>query len=267
MLSKVEQVHKHFLRRLLGVPANTCDKFLYAEFGRVPLQQFWWKQCCLYSSRLLKLDDKRPCKQAFLLQSRCNLAWIKGVTSRCEDLHIRPPHPVTESQSSAAEDAFDAAAAAEANAAALAASIMTPTADSRKQATYFSIKKDNACEPYITQAKNHHLRRIIALFRTGSHWLRVQSGRFERLEFSQRTCPACQGEVEDEQHAVFACPIYDELRSKYADLFTHASNLQEFLQQSSVHRVGLFLTECRALRMKERLVSQTPSAIVLQNGR
>ena len=60
------------LRRLLGVPNNTCEKMLYAEFARqaLPLRHFWWQQGCEYNERLMKMDDSRLCKLAFLVQCR-----------------------------------------------------------------------------------------------------------------------------------------------------------------------------------------------------
>ena len=42
-LRALERIHLGFLRRVLGVPRATPDKFLYAETGRLPHQVFWWQ--------------------------------------------------------------------------------------------------------------------------------------------------------------------------------------------------------------------------------
>ena len=47
--------------------------------------------------------------------------------------------------------------------------------------TYHQIKLAYACEPYIQQANNSHLRKIIAQFRTGPHWLHIKTGRLKKL--------------------------------------------------------------------------------------
>ena len=94
--------------------------------------------------------------------------------------------------------------------------------------TYHQIKLGYACEPHIQQAYNRHLRKIIAQFRTGSHWLHIETGRHKKLAKQDRTCPTCfykltnpgiapeswdafdsndesSGHIEDEHHAIFDC--------------------------------------------------------------
>ena len=239
-MQQLEQVHIGFLRRLLGVPVSTTKKLIYAEFGRLPLKHFWWKQTARYTQRMHELDDGRLCKTAFVAECRRGGAWFKGLHARCEKLGICPPTLGV---------AFEAPAAVQASEDMYIGWMMQADEGSRKQLTYFSFKTEFRAEPYISQAKNVHLRRMIACFRTGSHWLQVQTGRFSGVEYQQRHCPTCSEVIEDEQHALFVCPDYDHLRSKYADLFSSALDLRSFLTQNAVHRVALFLTECRALRI------------------
>ena len=53
----------------------------------------------------------------------------------------------------------------------------------------------------------HYQRRVLCQFRVGSHWLRVQMGRFERLPYESRHCMQCEShEVDDEMHMIFDCP-------------------------------------------------------------
>ena len=78
---------------------------------------------------------------------------------------------------------LDARRAMEADIAALQTLIMTPNPGSRKETTYFSFKHEFTLEPHISQAKNQHLRRTIAMFRTGTHWLKVQTLDLMLVEF------------------------------------------------------------------------------------
>lgn len=112
----------------------------------------------------------------------------------------------------------------------------------------FSSKTQFRAEPYISEAKFVYLRRVLACFMTGSHWLHVQTGQLSSIEYQHRHCPTCS-DVINEQHAVFVCPDYDHLRSRYADLFSTPPSIHRFLTQTAVHRVAVFLTECRALRI------------------
>ena len=43
-LGALERVHTQFLKSLIGVPINTPDNIVLAEFGRYPLRFQWWKQ-------------------------------------------------------------------------------------------------------------------------------------------------------------------------------------------------------------------------------
>ena len=84
--------------------------------------------------------------------------------------------------------------------------------------------------------------------RTGSHWLRIETGRWQKLERAQRICPNCgAAAVEDEAHVVFDCAMYAGLRQQFADLFTMVDrNLALFLSQDPV-RVAQFVHQCYEL--------------------
>ena len=236
-MKQLEQVHIGFLRRLLGVPVSTTKKLIYAEFGRLPLKHFWWAQSARYAQRMHELDESRLCKVAFVAECRRGGAWITGFQQRCEKMGTCPP---------TVDEAFDAHAAIAASKDMYIQWMMQPDEGSRRQLTYFSFKTQFRTEPYISEAKNAHLRRVLACFRTGSHWLQVQTGRFSNIDFQHRHCPTCSDVVEDEHHALFVCPDYDHLRSKCADLFSTTTDLRSFLTQNAVHKFAL--TECRALR-------------------
>ena len=50
-----EVFHRHFLRRLLGVRANTPNMVVYAELGKYPLRYHWRKRIYAYYRRLALL--------------------------------------------------------------------------------------------------------------------------------------------------------------------------------------------------------------------
>lgn len=66
-MQQLEQVHTQILRQILGVPATTPTKFVYAEFGKLPLKHTvsWLQQGLKYLSCLSHMDDSRLCKVAF----------------------------------------------------------------------------------------------------------------------------------------------------------------------------------------------------------
>jgi hypothetical protein len=97
--------------------------------------------------------------------------------------------------------------------------------------------------PYL-QSKNREIRKCVAKFRTGSHWLEIQRGRFTkpRTERENRLCKKCYlGLVKDEVHVVFVCPLYEILRVKYSGLFRDATNLNSAVSSAQIAR---FLYDC-----------------------
>jgi hypothetical protein len=49
---QVEQVHRMFLRGILGVNKTTSTFVVSGEFGRYPREHFWWQQTLKYYDRL-----------------------------------------------------------------------------------------------------------------------------------------------------------------------------------------------------------------------
>ena len=63
-------------------------------------------------------------------------------------------------------------------------------------------------------------RKSLAMLRSSNLALRLETGRFERprLEEEDRICPACEDDqVENEEHAMFFCRAYSELRRNWLE--------------------------------------------------
>ena len=112
---------------------------------------------------------------------------------------------------------------------------------------------------YIAQSKCKQIRKLLASFGTGSHWLMVCKGRHQRpfLEYSHWHCcsTTLSHFADDEQHAVFDCCKNDAARSKSVDLFKQmivdtcciASNRSQDLAALNVTR------KCSRLRSRHPL--------------
>ena len=53
---------------------------------------------------------------------------------------------------------------------------------------------------------------MFAQFRSGILPLHIETGRFRGLDLSDRICPICESEVEDEVHFLCKCPKYNDYR-------------------------------------------------------
>lgn len=238
-MQKLEQVYTRFLRQLLGVPTQTPSKFLYAEFGKLPLEHSWLQQGLRYLSRLQQMDDQRLCKIAFQADVQSS-GWFSGLKGALWKQGIRLPREYAQVDIAAASRALKDASILE---------VMTPARDSHLQCTYYSLKTEFRWEPYIGHCKTRIARSTLARFRTGCHWLQVCMGRRCRVDYDQRRCPSCPGSIEDEMHAIFHCRTYTFERLIFADLFTNADNSRSFLASNPPHKVAQFLAVCRRVRL------------------
>ena len=77
-----EQLHRQFLKHVLGVRGNTASLIVLAEFGRYPLCFHWWQQILRYHNRINNLsDDERLIQCAFVegMHDKAYRFWNHGV--------------------------------------------------------------------------------------------------------------------------------------------------------------------------------------------
>ena len=264
-LDDLERIEVGFLKVLLGVQVHTKTLHVFAEFGRYPLHLTWQSQSARFLERLRLMSTDRVLKQAFLADCRLpsKVSWHTKLLTQLETFLV--PTPLE-------EDLQHQTFSLQSACAAYAAQIQDPDASS-KTLVYCGIKEGYRCEPYIQQCNNRHLRRIMAQFRTGSHWLHIETGRHSKTDRSDRTCPMCihrvtnpglpaaqfdsfdseeesVDPVEDEFHMIFVCSGYKSARALFPDLFgTSVSTVGQFLNQLDCNRVAKFLTWARMMRM------------------
>ena len=90
-------------------------------------------------------------------------------------------------------------------------------------------------------------RAVITRWRFSNHKLRIETGRYKhpKIPREERRCNICPC-VEDEEHAIFHCALYNNVRVKYVEIFTKYANIQEILNPKNVqdaYQVGSFLLE------------------------
>lgn len=255
------RIERGFLKALLGVQVRTPTSHVYGEFGRYPLDISWQSQAAKYLDRLNSMSDDRVLKKAFIADCRLpsNLSWHANIVKQLEESLIPDPTP---------EDPHHRSFSMMSAQSAYQAKLQSPDSSDphSKAMIYNSIKDAYGVEPYIQRCNNRHLRRILAQFRTGSHWLRVETGRHSNLERCNRTCPMCSHRVknpglpaayfdsfdsdeegsdpvEDEHHMIFECSGYVCVRAQFQDLFSpEIVTIGQFLNQPDCNRVAKFLT-------------------------
>ena len=82
-----------------------------------------------------------------------------------------------------------------------------------KLRTYILVKKKLEYENYL-DIEDEAGRKALARMRSGTNELRIETGRHEGLERRDRICWFGCEEVEDEQHFVKECWMYEDLREE-----------------------------------------------------
>ena len=57
-------------------------------------------------------------------------------------------------------------------------------------------------------------RSALAKFRCGVAPLRLETGRYERIPYDERNCFNCINVVENEEHVLLECPLYNDIRKE-----------------------------------------------------
>ena len=101
-----------------------------------------------------------------------------------------------------------------------------------------------------------NLRGIITRWRLSNHDLNIQKGRYEsesnkRQDRQERICVSCNV-LEDEEHVIFQCERYNNLRAKYVDLLNETVNIKGFLDPKlkNIIETANFILEVEAQRKK-----------------
>lgn len=236
-----EALHKYFIKRVLGVCTSTPDLVIYGEVARLPLAYFRLQLIVNYWNRLCKMPDDRLLKMSFLeswkLASHNKTSWCKSFKAMVEPLGIifaEHPQPIE-------GDFVDKMRKTFIQNYERTLSQATETS-SLKLYTYNLMRSEKfVLQPYL-RARSRDLRKRMAQFRSGSHWLEIQQGRFLGMARNDRICKKCQlGATENEEHVVFECPLYAPLRQKHKKLFEQAQDLSSVCQSPLAAR---FIYEC-----------------------
>lgn len=82
-----------------------------------------------------------------------------------------------------------------------------------KLRSYVRFKHEYKMEKYISFNFTKYERSLCAQFRSGILPLRIEVGRYRQEPLEERVCDFCtRNDIEDEEHFIFDCPLYDEER-------------------------------------------------------
>ena len=80
-------------------------------------------------------------------------------------------------------------------------------------------------EGYLTSIHNKSFTISLTKLRISAHCLQIEKGRHQNTPATQRLCPTCNQNVEDEFHFVMTCPTYSKERDMLLQNINTKTNL------------------------------------------
>ena len=81
-------------------------------------------------------------------------------------------------------------------------------------------------------------------FRTGCHGLPRDVGGWDGTARQDRVCTLCHGGIGDEQHMIFECGAFADLRLQHQGLFDNRYTMLDFMWQPDACGVAVFVDKC-----------------------
>ena len=237
-LSAAELQHHRTLRRLLGLPTRAPIAAILAEAGEPPLYITWLVRAARFWSGVVAAPPgsllQRVLDASLQLAADCQgvpaaqLPWAaqlqRAMTAagvEFDPLQRQQLSPDSVRQAALGRYLERVAAAAR-----------SPGASRLHH--YFVTVRPGCLSPdgfdmpaYMTEVRERHRRLGLTELRTGVHWGAEERDRLRGREArprAERVCQHCAaagqpGLVEDTEHILFHCVLYDDLRALHPDLF------------------------------------------------
>jgi len=194
---EAERLQREVGKVFLGLPVNTANEVVLGELG-------WWELRARRDKAKLKMlkrlsDRAKDDYCRFLTESK-DSAWVQEVESLLADTGF----------------SREVMRASDVESWRKMLTVKTHLAEQSdwrsrmkrkaKLRTYRIIKRDLELEPYL-EMKDLKSRRTLSLLRSGSNFLRIESGRWTGQDIEERKCSWCDA-VEDEAHFTLDCDLF-----------------------------------------------------------
>ena len=115
--------------------------------------------------------------------------------------------------------------------------------DSSKSHYYRQFKSLLNVEMYLSRDLPLYMRTAMSRFRCGNFGLKVETGRYDNIDYNLRLCPFCLNDglsfVEDEYHVLLVCKQYEHLRNIYLTKHIRFTSLHTFISLLSSDNCGV----------------------------
>ncbi|MCG7891260.1 MAG: reverse transcriptase family protein, partial [Candidatus Thiodiazotropha endolucinida] len=250
--SCINAVQYRAMRFFLGVGRYTPNIAVSGEMGWVSPEIRQWKSISLHLARTSKMFDSRVNKRIALwassLANRSCKNWfyhVYNMLRNCDmqqfcDINNAIPRTIAEILIKKLQENHNIKWLESLNSASGPA-----RQGGNKLRTYRLFKNTFEAEMYCKLIMPPRHRAAFSKFRCGVAPIRIETGRYENLNVSERKCPFCD-KIEDESHVLLDCFLYDDLRQV---LFDKARSIDTtFNNMSKNDQLVFIFTESELIR-------------------
>jgi hypothetical protein len=213
-LDNVEKIHLQGCKSFLGVPIQTPNKMVYGDLGRHPLFIKTYISALKYWLKLLRMHQDRLPYQAYRMLltvdasgGQCWVSLLKNILCKTGFMYVWFFQGVGD------ENCFLA----------LFQQRLTDMyiqewseamKNSERHQQYLKMKESFNRDNYLVNIDRFYFRACVSKARFNMLPLNGNINRFNS-NLSKKMCPFCLNVIEDEEHFMFDCPMYVELRDKF----------------------------------------------------
>ena len=190
---KAETMYNKVVKALLDVRNTTCTDVCLVEADMASFQSLVKHRMKKYlQKKIPKIDSEYPLWKAIELCRSADTASFRFIQRVLDD----ETEVIKEDKSSRVES--------------LTAS------ESTKRMTYVSLNPTiQQHKVYKNDCLQEHKRKEFTRYRVSSHNLKVETGRWGRIERDNRVCICATGGIQDEEHVIFYCEMTKNVREKF----------------------------------------------------
>ena len=237
--SKIDLVHRRFLKYVLGVTKSCPNLSVYGETGETPISLKGYRLTLNFWYRVSNLPDSALVKKALLENINLRTNWIKTIEklinhynlADCIDNHNLFKRENRQRTYKAYNIFWEN-------------ELRKP--DIARLQFYKGVKTSLNFEEYL-KLGNFKERQAIAKLRCSDHSLEIEKGRHRKIDRSERFCKQCNFQsIETEEHFLLECRKYDTLRQKYN--ITELTNVQQLMNDTPPEKIAQYLCEAFSFR-------------------
>ena len=250
--TKIDITHRKFLKFVLGVPRSCPNIALYGDPGEIPISLKSFRLTLNFWHRVTNLPNTTLVKKALLENIHLGTNWIKTIEKLINVLNLADKIGNHSKFKKASKYAFE-------NGFKNWWKTSLDNPELSRLQFYKKVKSEFGMESYLNIPNFQH-RRPISKLRCSVHTLEIEKGRHKRggvgIPKNERICTICKnGQVEDEEHFLLYCHVYNPLKTKYK--IETISEIKSLFSEENQNNLGKYLKEAFEARekIKERTIN------------